>query len=388
MKISRKSIVILLIIFVVFLYSLGGVGKTVYADELSDNIEEQINNLDLGQLEDFFNQNVNGQDYDFFSLVNTLLKGEYSVDYANLFQYLLSVFFSDFIDALPIFILIIAISILYGIVKNISGDNSNLGVKQTLLFVCLMMVVLLLSSQIISLYKNTEIIIKNIAKLIEIMSPIIVTLMLAVGANSSASVYTPTVSFLSNGVVNIMLTVVLPLVGLMTIFNVISSFSDTIKLTKFTDFFTGVIKWVVGLTILIFSFFMSVQGITSAHFDGVSIRAAKYAISNSIPIVGGFIKDGFDLVVAGSVLIKNTIGICSLILLFVMVLSPILRLGVVSILLKLTSAVVEPISEQKISSVCNALSKTITYLTAILFVVALMFFICVLLMIFSANAFI
>jgi hypothetical protein len=54
---------------------------------------------------------------------------------------------------------------------------------------------------------------------------------------------------------------------------------------------------------------MTVQGITSASIDGISIRATKYAISNSIPIVGGFLRDGFDIVIAGSVLIKNAVGI-------------------------------------------------------------------------------
>lgn len=50
----------------------------------------------------------------------------------------------------------------------------------------------------------------------------------------------------------------------------------------------------IGLSITIFTFFMSAQGLSSAVIDGVSFRAAKYAITNSIPIVGGFLKDGFD----------------------------------------------------------------------------------------------
>jgi stage III sporulation protein AE len=181
---------------------------------------------------------------------------------------------------------------------------------------------------------------------------------------------------------------VLPLIALTCIFNVVSHFSPSIKLTKFSDFFTGIIKWILGLTILVFGFFVSIQGITSAHFDGISIRAAKFAISNSIPIVGGFLKDGFDLVVAGSVLIKNTIGVSVLLLLFLMIIKPLLSLGVFSILLKFTAAIIEPISEPKISDLCISVSKTITYLTSVLLIVGMMLFVMVLLMIFSANAFV
>ena len=59
-----------------------------------------------------------------------------------------------------------------------------------------------------------------------------------------------------------------------------------------------------------------------------------------------------------------------------------------SILLKFTAAIIEPISEPKISDLCISVSKTITYLTSVLLIVGMMLFVMVLLMIFSANAFV
>lgn len=385
LKIHNK----VLLIFIILLIFLFGVDISVFsarADELSTNIQEQINNLDLKELENFFNENAG--EIDFFSYVNSLLNGQYKAEYSSVFSYVLDTFLSGVSNYLPTIFSIIAISILYGIVKNSSANSNANGVCQVTLFVCLLGVILLSSTQIIGFYKNIKNIIKNIAKLTEIMSPIIVTLMVAVGGKASAAVYSPTVSFLSSGVIAIVLKVLMPLIGLMTFFNVSASFTNVISLNKFSDFFTGIIKWVLGITITVFTIFLSVQGIASAHFDGISIKAAKYAITNSIPIVGGFIKDGFDLVVAGSILIKNSIGISIIVLLFAMILTPTLHLGVFSLLLKFTAAIVEPISDTKISGVCTSLSKTISYLTAMLLVVGLMLFITVLLMIFSANAFI
>jgi stage III sporulation protein AE len=132
--------------------------------------------------------------------------------------------------------------------------------------------------------------------------------MVASGGNVSASVYKPAVAFLSSGIINVILTIVLPLIALMIIFNTLSNFSSSIKLEKFSELGASIIKWIIGLIVAVFGIFLSVQGITSATFDGISIKATKFAISNSIPLVGGFLKDGFDLVVAGSILIKNAIG--------------------------------------------------------------------------------
>ena len=220
------------------------------------------------------------------------------------------------------------------------------------------------------------------------MSPIILTLMIASGGSVSANVYKPTVAFLSSGITSIYLKILLPIVGVMFIFNILSGISISIKLDKFIETFCGVFKWIVGITITIFTVFLSIQGLTSASFDGISFKAAKYAISNSIPIVGGFIRDGFDLVIAGSLIIKNAVGLSSLLCFFYIVISPLMYIFTLNTMLKLFAGIIEIFSNTPISNVLMKCSKTMSYLTAIILVASLMFFISILLMIVSANAFI
>ena len=389
MTVKTKKLFILSLLVIVLCFIFIGNDNVAYADDLSDSIEEQLGNIDLGELEIFFNSIISKpDDVDFITYVGGLLGGEYKVDFTSVSNYILSVFLNNVFEVLPTFLSIIAIAVLCGIIQNSKSAYLSESVTEITFFVCMMGVVLLVSTQIISLYQNVQNIIKNIANLTEIMSPIILTLMLAVGGNVSASVYKPTVAFLSNGVISVFVYAVMPLIAMMTVFNVVSNFSYTIKLGKFADFATSTIKWIIGLIITVFGLFLSVQGMTSAHFDGISLKAAKYAISNSVPIIGGFLKDGFDLILAGSVLIKNAVGIAVVIALFYMILSPVLYLAVFSLLLKLTAALVEPISDTRIANFCISMSKTVTYLTVTLLAVGFMLFITVLLMIFSANAFI
>ncbi|MBE5734145.1 MAG: hypothetical protein E7347_03740 [Clostridiales bacterium] len=361
----------------------------VYADTLSENIEEQMSKLDLSQLSIFFDSLfLDGKiNIDFFECVNSMLKGDITLEFNSINEYLFKTILGVFFEFLPTFLSVIAISVLCGIVQNARSKYLSEGVGEVTFYVCLMGVVLLLGTQIISLWQNIENIIKNIAKLTEIMSPIILTLMMAVGGNVSASVYKPAVAVLSNGVVSVVLYLIMPLVALMTVFNVLGNFSTSIKLSKFSEFISSTIKWIIGLMVAIFGLFLSVQGITSAHFDGISIKATKYAISNSVPIIGGFIKDGLDLIIAGSVIIKNSIGVTILFALFYMIISPVLYLAIFSLLLKLTSAIIEPICDVRIPNFCLSISKTVTYLTVSLISVGFMLFITVLLMILSANAF-
>lgn len=381
--------VFLIILTLLISLNIGIVQINASADELSDNISDQLENIDLEALEDYYSAlELSPNDGGIIKVITDMLNGKYTHDYNNFFDFVQDIIFLEVKTYLPILISVLAIAIFCGIMQALRSSFNFDGVGDVVFFVCLLGIILLLSKQIISFYKNTKNTIENISKLTEIMSPIILSLMIACGGNVSASVYSPTVGFLSGGVINVFKNVILPLVGIVLIFSLLSNITTSVKLNKFTEFFSGVIKWVIGIIVTIFTLFISLQGIASATFDGVSIKAAKYTISNSIPIVGGFLRDGFDLVVAGSVLIKNAVGISVVIALFYTILVPVFSMLTFSILLKFVSAVSESVSDARISAVFMALSKCISYLIAVLLTVAFMLFIVVLLMIFSANAFI
>lgn len=361
--------------------------ESVSADELSDNIEQGLENIDLSELEKFYNENVKSDGRDFSETINSLLKGEYDFDYASVTDYLLKLLLRDVFEMLPVFLGIIAISILCVLINSVKGSFFGDGIADIIVFVCSMSVVLMLSAEISLIWTNAKNTIQNITILGEIMSPVILTLMVASGGTVSASVYKPAVLFLTNGIMNIILDVVFPLIGITIIFSVADSFNKSVKLAKFSATATSVIKWIIGLSFTIYGLFLSVQGITSASFDGISIKAAKYAVSNSVPIVGGYLRDGLDLIVAGSVLIKNVVGISGVFALFFVVIVPVLHIAVTSVLLKFTAAFTGALSDNGTSDLCANFSKGITYISAAVLSVGFMLFVTILLMILSANAF-
>ena len=104
-----------------------------------------------------------------------------------------------------------------------------------------------------------------------------------------------------------------------------------------------------------------------------------------IPILGGYLADGFNVIVASSVLIKNAVGACGLLTIFITILSPIISIIILSLLLKLTAAVLEPLSDGRISSFLVSVSKTLTMLMVILIGFSFMFLLLCALIMCSAN---
>ena len=383
----KKSKIFAIIIFIILSIIICK-PNLVYADELTDNINDQISNMDFSDLEIFFNQLEIPNNTTFSDFLGKLINGDINVNFGSIFEYLLNQIFFIINDLIPLFISVIAISLFISIINGTKGGLLKSSTSDVIFFVCYLSIIILTTGCVGLVFNNTKNTIEKLTNLTEIMSPIILTLMIASGGNVSAGIYKPAVSFLSSGIVSIVSNVALPAVGIMIIFTILSNFSEKIKLKKFTEFISSAIKWILGISITIFTLFMTVQGITSATYDGISLRATKYAISNSIPIIGGFLKDGFDIVVAGSVIIKNSVGIIGVFALFYIVLSPVIYIVIVSLLLKLTASIIEPISDSRISDFCMSLSKSISYLNTCTLMVGFMVFILTLIMTFTANAFI
>lgn len=361
----------------------------VCAESLEETIKNEIQNLNLSDIEAFFNTLINKPDgVDFQNLIQGFINGTYVIDYDNVFGFIKDIFIKNINTFLPSITTIVIVSIIYSLIIHFKGNTLSDSVKNIVQLVFILTIIILLSNQIYSLYIISKNTIENISKFNEIMSPIILSLMFASGGKISAGIFSPTVVFFSTGFINVIFTACLPLIILSTIFSCLSCLTNKIKLNKFADFFSSTFKWIIGLLITISGLILTTQGLNASFIDGASIKVAKYTISNMVPIVGGFLKDGFDIVACGSIIIKNVLGITGLIGVFFLILSPILSLLCFSFSLKFISAIIEPFTDDKISSLCVIFSRTITQFIACILAVGIMFFITVLILIISSSAFI
>jgi stage III sporulation protein AE len=385
---KRKIILLIIIVAIFSVFSTTTI--IANANDLTQNINDQLNNLDISELEKFYNDLLinNSTNINIKDKLVSLLKGEYDNDFNSILELIFSNVINEVKNYLPIALIIITIFIFTSIIKNIKSNYLGESTINIINLVCSITIILMLYKEIFFIYQLTRKTIENITNLNQIMSPIIITLMVATGSKVSASVYSPQTILLSGIITNVFLNVILPLNIVMTVINATSSLSGNNNLNSFNEFITSLIKWIIGISFTVFAIFITTQGLTSATFDGASIKAAKYAISNSIPIVGGFLKDGFDVMIAGSILIKNSLGIIGIILVFTIIFAPIVKILVLSLILKLTNALIETFYNGKMTSLIKNSSKCISYFNISILISGFMLFITILITIITANSFI
>lgn len=168
-------------------------------------------------------------------------------------------------------------------------------------------------------------------------------------------------------------------------FCVVGNVSKTVKLDKLSKLIKSASTWLVGIAFGLFATFLTVQGVTGGAVDKFGFNVAKFAVSSYVPVLGGYLSDGLDLLTASVVLVKNALGYVGAIVLCSIVLFPIVKVVVFSLTLKLTSAVCEPLGDTRTSNLLFAVSKNTNLLITALAGVAFAFFLLVMLMISSCN---
>ena len=281
--------------------------------------------------------------------------------------------------------LIIAIGVISNLLNGIKGKFNEKSTSNLIHLVCFMTVVILTIGMITSLSDVSLNAINSMVTQMNTLFPILLTLMVGIGAAASASVFQPIVAIISTYVADFFTYLVLPLFIFSFVFGIINNISDNIKLDKFNSFISSLFKWCVGIVFTLFFAIFTIQGISAGSFDSLSIRTTKYTIRSYIPVMGGYLSDGMDLILSSSILIKNSIGLVGLFLIITTIISPLLEIVVFSLLLKLTSAILQPMGNSKTSNFLMSTSKSITMLSSCIIAVGFMYLISVGLVMTTSN---
>lgn len=358
--------------------------------ELTSIITSQLKDMDLSQLDDILS-NISSSGQSLFGSstalekLKELLTGEQGIEFGSIFSSIISIVFSEIFNIIPILATICAVAVISNLVSNLRVKSSEKSVGEIIHFVCFGIIIVLVSGTLLSFLDMTKQTLLNIQKQMQVIFPILLTLITAVGGVVSVGIYQPVMAILTSLVVNIFVWVVLPIFVCSFVFNIVGNLSDGIKLEKFNSFFSSSFKWIVGIVFSLFTTFLTFQGINAGSFDGLSVRSTKYAIKSYIPFVGGYLSDGFNLILSSSILIKNALGVVGLILLLSTIIIPFLKILVLGLGLKLVSAIIEPISDKKISNFIFGISKSTNYLVAIILSISFMYLITIALVMCTSN---
>lgn len=131
---------------------------------------------------------------------------------------------------------------------------------------------------------------------------------------------------------------------------------------------------------------LSLEGTLSSGVDGLTAKTAKAAVSNFIPIVGKVLGDSIDTVIGCASILKNAVGLVGVIIIIGICITPIIKLGALTIIYHLGAALCQPIADEKIVKLLEQMGGSFKILLAITCSVSVMLIIGITLVIKISNS--
>lgn len=336
-----------------------------YMDRIMDELDLDAVDEEMGELPEKIT---------FSDLVETFVeKGTDGVDMKMICDYIFDLLFYELSTVRPLFIQIISIALLFSLYGKVLVTGQKY-VSQLGFFVVYtgILVLLLQSFSLIG-----EVVEDGVSNLVSFMTAFIptyaATLLLSGNATSASAFYG-----LAYGIIYLleigMKFLLLPGIHVYVLLMVMDNLFEETKLSKLALLLEDGIRWILKIGLAAVVGLGVVQSLIAPAKDRLSTSGLYHGLS-AIPGVGNAFGATGEILVGCGIMIKNSLGVAALVILFVICLAPVLKVFCFHVMYRLVAAVLMPFCDKRISQCVHDVGKGCAIYLKLLLDAVLLFFI-------------
>lgn len=382
------SIILLLICLFFFCHN----SQLAYAQDNNSLIYNDEINDDLKGLYDYISTMKSNfeliNDLDPISYIkNYISTGKGNLNFRKICDAAFSLLFKEVKTVLSMCIIIVVIGIICSLIKNLQSAFSSDSISEIAFYACYALMIIVLTRAFIISLDLAKDIITQISGFMSKLLPILVVMLGVAGGFTESATMDPIVLGTTIIIPKIYLNIILPLILITFVLQFTNNISTEPKISNLCSLVKSSVLWIQGLILTVYIGLLTVRGITASTIDAVTLKTAKFTIDNFIPIVGKTFSDAITSVAGYSLIIKNAIGSVGLIVLILIILYPIIKIFLSSIILKISSSLLEPIADKRITKAVFSAGDSLILILSSVLCVSLMFFVLIAMMV-SAGKFV
>ncbi len=221
---------------------------------------------------------------------------------------------------------------------------------------------------------------ESLTDFMKVLIPTCCTGLSVAAGGFSASVFYSVIMFGIAVVGTVLYKIVLPMIGLYFMLSVLNRILEEDFLSKLAGLFYSIAEGLMKISIATVLGIGTIQGLIAPAADAVK-RSALVKTAGAIPVVGDILDGTSQTVLAAGVLLKNAIGAAGAIFVFLLCLIPVLRVGIANVSLRVGAAILQPISDKRITDCLGIAAKTHKLLLHLVLYTMLLFLLTLLLLI-------
>ena len=166
----------------------------------------------------------------------------------------------------------------------------------------------------------------------------------------------------------------LPVVNIYIMVRVLGNLTGEDFLSEFADLIRKAVSWILKTLLICVVSVNVVQGLLAPAIDAVK-RSALTRTAEALPWVGNAVGGVAEVVLGTAVLIKNGIGMAGAVITIAICAVPIIQMLIMAFMYKLAAALVQPVSDKRITTCISGISEGYEIMVKVIFTSGLLFMI-------------
>lgn len=382
----NKRIFNFILVFIITICSLGVI---VFANTTSTSFEETKKEIEsdknIEKFYDYVNElNLEGELIEGMSareyVEKFLENGTGTLDINTFIKTMISYAFREVGMVLKLLTSVLVIALISALLKNLQNAFNNDGISNVAFFACYSLSVMILTSSFLLGVSIAKDVIQNLIDFMAVIMPVLVFLLSTAGGIASAVTIDPIVVLLVSIAPKIYIDFIFPLIFMYFVLQFVNNMTTKYKINNVCKIIKQTAMWSQGIVLTIFVGIITIRGISANTIDAVTLKTAKFAVDNFIPIVGKSFSDAITTVAGYSLVLKSAISSVGIIVVIGIILYPIIKMIVMIFSYRLTSAIIQPIADEKLVKVLDSIGDATTMILGCVVSISVMFFIIIAIM--------
>ena len=347
------------------------------SDEESDELQTQVEDALLGEFD--FNEIENSLDsmfpddkIRFGDVVSALISGNIEETGNMILAFLEDQISYEFRYNRHNLVYVLLVALIAAVFTNFSGAFQNRQISDISFYVLYMLLITLCLTAFRTAMSGME---ERLDSLVEFMRVLCPSYFLAVAFASgsvTALFFYNVILFLIYVVELLIVRFLLPVVNIYIMMRVMGNLTGEDFLSEFAELLRKLVSWVLKTLLACVIGINVVQGLLAPAIDTLK-RSALTRTAEALPWVGNVMGGVTEVVLGTAVLIKNGIGMAGAVIAVAVCAVPLIQMLIMAFMYKLASALVQPVSDKRITGCISGISEGYEMLVQILFSVGVLF---------------
>ena len=342
-------------------------------EEIREETEEALlDEFDFGEIEDSLSDMFPRQKISFEEVLSQLVSGDLSGLGETFLHYLADQIFYEFHYNRENLVYMLLVALTAAVFTNFSSAFQNRQVSEISFYVLYMLLITLCLTAFRIATQGLE---QNLDGLVDFMRVLCPSYFLAV-AFASGSVtslfFYNVILFLIYVVELVVVRFLLPVINVYIMIQVLGNLTGEDFLSEFAQLLQKMVTWILRSLLAGVIGINVVQGLLAPAIDSLR-KSALTRTAEALPWIGNAVGGAAEVVFGTAVLIKNGIGMAGAVIAVLICAVPVIQMLLLAFLYKLAAALVQPVSDKRITGCISSVSEGYELLVKVVFTAGLLF---------------